>query len=76
MRKVAALPVTTGQLEYEWKHLMAKLAARNPVLRKKWRRLRAPQCNPLFKKRPGGVAEWERTESNRREQQIQNRIRN
>jgi hypothetical protein len=66
-RKVAALPVTAGQLQYEWSHLMAKLAVRAPALRKKWRGLTALQCHPLFRLRPGGVAEWERTESNRRE---------
>jgi hypothetical protein len=72
VRKVAALPVTTGQIAYEWRHLMAKLAVRKPALRKKWRGLKAPQCHPLFKRRPGGVADWEKTDSNhgaRRENQ-------
>jgi hypothetical protein len=60
VRKVAALPVTTGQVAYEWRHLMAKLGARSPTLRKKWRGLDAPQCHPLFRARPGDVEGWER----------------
>jgi hypothetical protein len=60
VQRVATLPVTAGQLQYEWGHLMSKLAVRNPALRKKWCRLRAPQCHPLFKLQPGGVEGWER----------------
>ncbi len=66
LRCVAALPVTSGQLRHEWRHLMAKLAVRNPALRRKWRGLKAPQCHPLFKARSGAVAAWEKIESNRR----------
>src|SRR5512144_2533662 len=29
--------VADGQLQYEWRHLMLKLAARNPALRERWR---------------------------------------
>src|SRR6185436_9900040 len=32
-RATGVIPVTRGQLRYEWKHLMAKLATRNPELR-------------------------------------------
>ena len=66
VRRVAALPVTTGQLSYEWKNLMAKLAARNPALHRKWRGLKAPQRHPLFKARPGSVEVWERPRRNER----------
>lgn len=59
-RRVTVLPVTTGQLQYEWSHLMAKLAVRNPALRRKWRALKTPRCHPLFRLRPGGVEDWER----------------
>lgn len=61
IRRAPALPVTTGQLEYEWRHFMVKLAARNPALRRKWRGIEAPECHPLFRVRTGGVEDWERT---------------
>lgn len=57
---VAAIPVTTGQIEYEWRHLMAKLAVRNPDLRTAWNTVASPECHPLFRLVPGDVAPWER----------------
>jgi len=60
VRRVTAISVTTGQLEYEWGHLMAKLALRNPPLCKKFLALKLPECHPLFRVRAGGVADWER----------------
>lgn len=59
-RKVLALTVTSGQLRYEWAHLMAKLRARNPSLYRKWRTTDIPEAHPLFKVRSGEVESWER----------------
>lgn len=54
---VPRIPVTTGQLAYEWEHLGAKLALRSPEF------VRAPQPTPhfLFAVVSGGIAPWEMT---------------
>ena len=56
----ATLVVTTGQLNYEWSHLMSKLKARNPGFHQKWREVAAPASHPIFEVRPGQVESWER----------------
>jgi hypothetical protein len=53
------LVATRGQLEYEWEHLMAKLRRRDPVRFGLLRSVTRPRAHPLFRVRPGGVAEWE-----------------
>lgn len=58
-RRVSALSATTGQLAYEWKHLLRKLAKRSPSLYRA-RREEKPSCHPLFRLRKGAVAAWER----------------
>ena len=58
--KIAA---TRGQLEYEWGWLMAKLKRRSPMLHRKYLRVKSPQPHPLFRKRPGPIAPWERVSS-------------
>jgi hypothetical protein len=57
---VAPLAATTGQREYEWHHLRAKLAARNPDVLARWADLAEPALHPLFHLQPGPVASWER----------------
>ena len=52
--------VTTGQVQYEWQHLMRKLSARNVEVHQRWFKLRSPQCHPLFQICPGGLEPWER----------------
>jgi len=59
-RDAARIGVATGQLAFEWQHLMAKLAMRNPPLHEKWRLLESPDCHPLFRRRAGGIEAWER----------------
>jgi hypothetical protein len=56
----ARVPVTRGQLRYEWEHLLAKLRVRD------WSRYQAlrgkpPKVHPLFRVVAGPVAAWERT---------------
>lgn len=53
------LPVTRGQLAYEWAHLGAKLAHRSPDDAERWR-LSTPTPHPLFTVVEGGIAPWER----------------
>ena len=59
-RKAVTLKVTTGQMEYEWAHLLAKLKERNPALYRKWRTTEVPDAHPLFKVLAGEVESWER----------------
>lgn len=54
------LPVTAGQLDLEWAHLLAKLAARSPDVAARWAGVVGPQPHPLFVVVPGPVAAWER----------------
>jgi hypothetical protein len=60
VRPLVSMSATTGQIAYEWRHLMAKLAVRNRVLRRQWRTVRTPLCHPLFIPVPGLVERWER----------------
>ena len=59
-RTSAQLDVTSGQLEYEWRHLMNKLETRAPVRHEKYLTENAPLPHPLFRVTPGGIADWER----------------
>jgi len=59
-RKVAAIPVATGQLEYEWNHLLSKLRIRNASVHKRLRTIDVPECHPLFRRYAGGIESWER----------------
>lgn len=59
-RKQLSLTVSSGQMEYEWAHLMAKLKVRNPGLYRKWRATAAPVTHPLFTVRAGEIESWER----------------
>lgn len=56
---VQPITLTSGQLDYEWHHLGAKLAARSPADAERWE-LAAPAPHPLFIVVPGDIAEWER----------------
>lgn len=60
LRTVEPIPVTTGQLACEWKHLLDKLAVRSPALFDQFRSVASPVCHPLFQPGPGPVASWER----------------
>jgi len=60
LRATAHIASTTGQLAYEWEHLMRKLRARNPALYRRWRGEGSPQAHPLFVVRRGAIEPWER----------------
>jgi hypothetical protein len=51
-----------GQLAYEWRHLLAKLRARDPA---RWRleQRSSPTCHPSFRVVAGDVESWERAVS-------------
>jgi Pyrimidine dimer DNA glycosylase len=60
LRSVQSISVTTGQITYEWRHLLRKLSARSPLLRQQWGAVRVPLCHPLFRPVPGETEPWER----------------
>jgi hypothetical protein len=60
VRSRARIAATSGQLRYEWGHLLRKLKTRNPAFHRRWRPVKSPQCHPLFRLRPGPVEAWER----------------
>ena len=53
------LDVSRGQMDYEWSHLKAKLARRDPERLESLADLTRPQAHPLFRIVPGGIADWE-----------------
>ena len=57
---IPQIAVTGGQLEFEWRHLMKKLAARNRPLYRQWAGTRRAQCHPLFRRVHGAIEIWER----------------
>ena len=60
VRCKSIMPVTNGQVAYEWLHLLRKLAARNRVLYQRCRGELEPECHPLFRVRLGPIESWER----------------
>lgn len=57
MRK--KIPVTQGQIDYEWQHLMKKLQARDPGHYKKICDSRNIVAHTLFEIVPGKLEDWE-----------------
>lgn len=60
LRDVERMPVSSGQLDLEWQHLQHKLETRSPAVFERWRSVPSTDCHPLFRRRPGPVASWER----------------
>ena len=59
-RASGVIAVTRGQLTHEWNHLAAKLARRDPELRRRLSRVRRPQAHPSFRVVAGGLETWEK----------------
>ena len=59
-RQVRLIPVTAGQIKYEWKHLLQKLERRSPDVYRRWRKTDAPRCHCLFRRIQGLPASWEK----------------
>ncbi len=59
-RTSALIDVASGQLDFEWRHLMKKLEVRSPELHERLMATASPEPHPLFRVTPGEVADWER----------------
>lgn len=55
----ASIPVTDGQLRYEWLHLKRKLLKRNNVKAKK-NALEKKSAHPIFRVKKGKAEKWEK----------------
>jgi len=53
------IPVTTGQVNYEWQHLLKKLHVRAPELFAQYESLDATEINPIFQTIEGEIEDWE-----------------
>jgi hypothetical protein len=53
------IPVTTGQLEYEFKHLLGKLKQRNTELYIKLNKTKTIKPHPIFNAVNGDIEDWE-----------------
>jgi len=60
VRKPSVIPVTKGQLEFEWTHLLAKLRRRSPEGYRHCRSIARVESHPLFRVEAGARADWER----------------
>ena len=60
VQPVSRIPVTTGQIEYERRHLMSKLAIRSPSVYSQFVMVETTETHPLFEKISGDVESWER----------------
>lgn len=58
-KEACPIIVTTGQIKYEYNHLLNKLRKRTPLLYSKLKKNRTIKPHPLFKKRPGTIEKWE-----------------
>jgi hypothetical protein len=58
---VTAMIAHSGQIEYEWQHLLRKLRTRSPAYFEAIAHQQTPRAHPLFKIRRGPMASWERS---------------
>ncbi len=57
---VSRIPVTKGQIRYEFEHLKTKLRLRDHAWLKQISGIRMPDSHPLFVVVSGGIEAWER----------------
>ncbi len=54
------IPITTGQMFYEFQHLKNKLKKRDPDLLRVITKIKIPKLHPLFISIEGNIADWEK----------------
>ena len=60
VKTIAKIPVTTGQLGYEWNHLCVKIEGRDPAKYRQLLSLHEIECHPSFVVVEGAIEEWEK----------------
>ncbi len=60
LASAVSIEETTGQMMYEWQHLLHKLQERDPQRFQAWGNLAHPDPHPLFTLVAGPVRDWER----------------
>lgn len=58
-KAVRKISVTSGQLNFEYRHLLSKLKKRDRTRFEKIKRLKRIQTHPLFQSRTGEIENWE-----------------
>lgn len=61
IRLKAKIPVNSGQVSYEFAHLLKKLKVRDKNAYKKIRDVRKIEVNSVFRLKKGGKEEWEKS---------------
>jgi hypothetical protein len=59
-RVIEKIPVTNGQMLYEWEHLKSKLTRRDPARLEIYSGIGMPESHPLFEIVAGGMESWEK----------------
>jgi hypothetical protein len=59
--KIPKIPVTRGQIDYEFKHLLKKLSKRDKTLYMKLKKTKNVRTHPIFYIIEGPVEGWEKT---------------
>lgn len=59
-RSAGKIKVTTGQIKYEFEHLLNKLKKRDPERYEILKNVKQIQLHPLFLRKKGGVEKWEK----------------
>ena len=62
-RAPGQIDVPKGQIDFEWRHLMNKLAKRAPGRHEELLAVTSPEPHPLFRVIAGGIADWEKPKS-------------
>ena len=62
-RTPGQLLVTSGQIDFEWRHFLRKAEARAPQRYEELREIGRPESHPLFRVVRGAIAAWEKGES-------------
>jgi hypothetical protein len=57
---VEPITVTTGQIAFEWQHLLLKLSSRSPEIFHRSKNIAVPDYHPIFQVREGEIEAWER----------------
>jgi hypothetical protein len=57
--KKSSMNVTSGQIDYELKHLKTKLSKRDPEKLKEIKKINTIDTHPMFKIKKGEIEDWE-----------------